>query len=759
MSNTESAGTTSIGAEPRVRRWFESRSCRFLIWGTILLSAMAVWLGRRIATGGPPALDATVEASITVDETAPSAVVVENVPTTDGIDASDVAPPAPTTDVTEIIHGRHRVGLSEVANATVTVTLTPTSDAESPRFVMLRRGRFPGDVLFSIDGRVPTEEPSTLVGDGLPLVLEDGSEWNGPVLLGEGRWRNGQRVLVPLPDDIDGPITVTLQPLNGLAGPFVLDEVALFAHRERVIQGLQPWSHLFNDFEVYYEILPGLILFTGLLGVFALSRLPVERAQTWGLPFVLAMAASAMTLQLWAAHNPWWGRGLHMTITTGMALEGPGSNLNYGAHMGSNVLQGNGPVVTKGIPPWHRMPGYAYFVAVAGLLAGTSTDIARIGFASALLQAAAFVFAVGWFFHNAARAMPPWVALLTSLLLSLQPCYAMTTQIEGLMPAMAIFLAGAGCRYVAAAASGSPSTWQVLALHAAFATWFVVRPDVVPGWFAVSALLAGRAWWNGEGRLWRSWPVLRHPVVASTLFLTIGLSWAFFKLPMTGEFCMTTNSCGASAVCGLWDVPNQWGYTPSDGMYHQWIAGQGFPVTTSKAAGSFATKETVRFWFTYPVYTVSLLWHELLTFVYHHSHPTLSTMVFPFAPKAYAFVNWILLGVIAASLLTGYRRTQSLLLGWGVLFNMPLFFLLYSSAGRFYNTTTTFLLAATIPLLMDAGFYRHLARRSNLTALVAGTVTFAALFGNTLDHAVMKCNRLRYASPLLDPADSKIVNP
>src|SRR5439155_3890851 len=70
----------------------------------------------------------------------------------------------------------------------------------------------------------------------------------------------------------------------------------------------------------------------------------------------------------------------------------------------------------------------------------------------------------------------------------------------------------------------------------------------------------------------------------------------------------------------------------------------------------------------------------------------------------------LLLAVVAVSLAVNHQRTRSFLLGWVLFLNMPLFFVVFSSGGRFYSAAGVSLVVAAVPLLFERGFYKQMAR-------------------------------------------------
>ena len=172
--------------------------------------------------------------------------------------------------------------------------------------------------------------------------------------------------------------------------------------------------------------------------------------------------------------------------------------------------------------------------------------------------------------------------------------------------------------------------------------------------------------------------------------LAVGVPWGLFKQRYTGEFSMTTNSAGASLMVGLWEVPHPFVWTVDDGSYGRWAEIAGLP-SDRKVASDAAVRETLRFWLTYPGYLVSLVWHEFMQFWSGQMAPGIwyfSDRLVRFSPRLaenMPYLRLASLAVIAVAVFTRYRPVMVLLLGWIVFFNVPLYFLVYSSAGRFYN--------------------------------------------------------------------------
>ena len=84
------------------------------------------------------------------------------------------------------------------------------------------------------------------------------------------------------------------------------------------------------------------------------------------------------------------------------------------------------------------------------------------------------------------------------------------TQVDSIMVGVYFLTAAALCLYLDRSRERSvPPLRYHLLVHLAFATWFLMRPDGLVGWMAISVIL-----------YWRAWRYLALPL---TLCLAIGL--------------------------------------------------------------------------------------------------------------------------------------------------------------------------------------------------------------------------------------------
>jgi len=524
--------------------------------------------------------------------------------------------------------------------------------------------------------------------------------------------------------------------------PLVIDEIGLYASDEGLLRDARPWLTSMSDSEYYQKYVPRLIRALMLCCIVFVPLLSCRYRAPAGITYIILAAAAASLLLTYAVYSPFWTRDFKIgLLASGTLQEGAGSNLNYGLHMGASLLQGNGPVIGTTVP-WHRMPGYAFFNAIAGILAGTTSDLYLIGICTVALQVLFFTASAGFCYWALAKLLGSLSALVVLSVAVILPSQVFYTQVDSIIPAIAFLNLGAISLLLAnVRANGHASRWLHTLVHGSFALWFVMRPDVLPGWLAVSVIL-----------YWKTWRMLVLPVCFA---LAIGLPWGAFRYYKNGEFVMTTTSVGASAMGGLWEAPNKFKWEVSDGSVFEWMKLNGQQWGT-KSSNDFAVREVVRFWFTYPGYMVSLVWHELNNFVYLQSWPGFNSPVLSDASRLRGSLVWGLFALIALSIAIGYQRLRTILVTWAVFFNLPIFFLIYSSGGRFYSGVSVGLLAGSLPLVLDRGFYRQLVLRPLVSMLIATLFVIVSVYGLMWDKALLGWNEFRYWTPFLDPTKSTL---
>ncbi len=447
-------------------------------------------------------------------------------------------------------------------------------------------------------------------------------------------------------------------------------------------------------------------------------------------------------MELWVVHNPYWyqARDLRVTLASGPLQEGVGANLNYGMYLGSRLLKGEGLTFGPGWVPWERMPGYGFFGALAGVMAGFKTDLFAIGIASIQLHLLFFALANAAFAAAAMRVMRPGLVAAAASLVCFMPNQLANTQADSIMVALYLLTAAALCLYLEQErAAGWPRFRYHLLVHLSFAVWFLVRPEGVVGWAAISLILYGKR---------RAW---RYALLPAALYLAIGVSWGLYKRQYTGEFSMTTNTVGDNAWIGLWQAPNKFRWKTADPSYFEWAESVGVPAT-SKRASDRALREVARFVVTYPVYAAHLALFRFLEFV----DVDVFNGILSFPHVDYERLRgpavWSLIAVVTLCFLLPHEPRRTLFLGWPLLFNLPLFLLFFSDDMRHIAPVTAALLVTAVPPLLEAAFYRSLLARRRLGLAVG--LAFAAVWflAHWADRALLASDAWRYWTPFLDPA-------
>lgn len=539
---------------------------------------------------------------------------------------------------------------------------------------------------------------------------------------------------------VGGRLAVTLERPPGSSEVLRVEELGVFASDARLLRDERPFLRSLPDRRVYYGLLGRGCLGLAVIGLLAAFLLPARLARPMAAAFALTLTLAVAALELWLVHNPYWhhSRDIRVMLATGPVQEGVGANLNYGMYLGSRLLQGEGITFGPGWVPWERTPGYAFFGALAGLLAGYRTDIFSIGVQLVMMHVLFLAVANALFVSAASRVVRPPAALAVALAIAFMPNQLANTQVDSIMVAVYLLTAAALCRYLDRSRAGVvPPLADHLLVHGAFALWFLMRPDGMAGWAAVSLLL-----------YWRRWRRLALPAV---LYLAIGLSWGAYKYRYTGEFSMTTNTVGDNAWIGLWQVPHKFRWQTADPSYFAWADAKGVPPT-SKLASDTALREVARFALTYPVYAVHLVVHRLLEFVDVNSFNGVLSYPHVVYERLRGAGVAALVFVFAACLVLRHEAPRTLLVGWPILFNLPLFLVFFSDGMRHVAPVTAALFASTLPSLLEPTFYQTLWRRRRAAAAIATGVMVLWLGGRWVDRALLASDSLRYWTPFLDPA-------
>jgi hypothetical protein len=420
-------------------------------------------------------------------------------------------------------------------------------------------------------------------------------------------------------------------------------------------------------------------------------------------------------------------------------------NLTYGAQLAANLREGHGFRYDNGSVETYRMPGYPALVAVAGAITGTPErdlrSVTRITIWTQLLLTA---FAIGLFVFMAGPRLRRPVVLALALLLPLLPADVELTQEDSVILAAGLIAAAALLPFLDRA-RGDRARWRdVVLLHGAFAFWYLMRTDVAIAWAIVSLIVHGRRW--------------RHLLVWLTLFVGINTGFGAYTATHGNEFTFGTNNLGHVAFIGLWQEPqDRFQWQPSDASYDQWISANGYTYRRPGANG-FAERQIARFYLTYPGYVTTMAVDK--TFGYFDKQAWSSSTPFSIGRRLATahWVSWLLFSAIVLALATGYRRRKTALLGWGVLFVLPIF-LFVQSEPRFTLFVTASLLVGGLSVLSRRGFYRTLLRRWQLALPLAAVLLCIWLWHGRIDSALLGWDGFRYWAPFLDPSGSTLVVP
>lgn len=401
-------------------------------------------------------------------------------------------------------------------------------------------------------------------------------------------------------DQISLIVMRSAQPAHLLKVPFFIEDIGLYETDEGPLYDNRMFMKqipidVFNA-KLYYELI--CLAFVSFLMTMLITG---KRNALISIPvYVFVLAFTMTTVELYTGFPSGAENEDLRTIGSTISFQGEGANLNWGLFMASNLMTG------KGLTPyWNRMPGYGLMSTIAGFTAGDFTNVAGMSIHMVFLQIAFFAVAITFFAWSAIKIMSHRAAALISTIICYMPNNFFFTQVDSIMISVAIIVTGVLFLYIRKDEDCDkvPLLYYLL-VHAAFAFWFLMRPDVLPGWMIISVVIHRRSW--------------RHYLIPVIFFLIIGLAWGTYKYKKIGEFNMTTASFGASAFVGLWEIEHKFVWETSDGSTFR--LGEILGVDATRKAGSSRfVKEVIRFYFTYPVYTISLIWHEFMQFILHQS--------------------------------------------------------------------------------------------------------------------------------------------
>jgi hypothetical protein len=336
------------------------------------------------------------------------------------------------------------------------------------------------------------------------------------------------------------------------------------------------------------------------------------------------------------------------------------------------------------------------------------------------------------------------VACLLGVLIVLLPKQVNNTEVDSIVAPIVLLVLSAIIVTLSSTRAGDPPPVHAwLLVNAAFALWFLMRNDILPGWIVVSAGLAGWRW--------------RRLAVPLALIASIALPWAFYKRQYSHEFNLMPTNAGEVLFLSLCEVPGAFPYECTDDGYFAWANRFGTGSPTNRRESYLATAEVVRHWVTYPVHFGLMILVKLRRCVVDYSWPgfrtRLSGLYSGFMRQGlFAF----LLTLVGVSLAVDHQRRRSLLLGWPLLLNMPIFLIVFDSSGRFYAAAAVSLLVTAVPLLFERGFAVQVRRHVWRAAAVVACAGLFLAGGPRVEAWVQSNDSIHYWAPMLDPGRSTI---
>src|SRR5262249_45612434 len=134
-------------------------------------------------------------------------------------------------------------------------------------------------------------------------------------------------------------------------------------------------------------------------------------------------------------------------------------------------------------------------------------------------------------------------------------------------------------------------------------------------------------------------------------------------------------------------------------------------------------------------------------------YPTqLQVFVFGAIPRFWLVMS--LVAVVAICVAIGHERERTLLLAWPLWFDAPLFWVMFASRGRFYSAAGVALVAAAVPPLFEAPFYKTIALRPVRAAVALACVGLFAAIAWPMHRWLLGWDAFHYWTPFLNPATS-----
>ena len=546
------------------------------------------------------------------------------------------------------------------------------------------------------------------------------------------------RTAIPLPAH-DAITAISFAP--AMPAPIVVAELGLFEDTRGLLSDERPLFQFIPPQRYHGTLVPRAVMRLCFFTIIAAFFVPASLLRRFN-PFILAVVCfSLCLLDLAVLYSPYTARDLRASYASGPMQEIAGSNLNGALWEATRLLHGQGLTVADGLVSWAKMPGYGLFASAAALLFGARTFV-DLATATVLLQVLFYSGALGFFTWAAGRLWRPPVVWTLGLLLAMLPKQLGYTQVDSIIAPIALLILATLCLRLAAREEDRPVARIDLVLHLLFAVWFLMRPDVLPGWAIVSLILHARD--------------PRRLLIPIALAATIGIGWAGYKMRYTGEFVPTTSTTGASLLCGLWEVPSRFPWVCSDESYFAWVSAHTPFEQKSQAASNIVVREVFKFWLTYPGHVIVMVYNKMMRCVGGDLWPGIPTdlqqSVFQIVGRGSLIL--LFLTTIALAAATGYQRARTLLLAWPLFLNAPLFWIMQTSEGRYYGAVGVAILVAAVPLLFDPDFYRALLERHRATAAVLVGVSVLAIGAWPLHDWLLRNDAFHYWTPFLDASRS-----
>jgi hypothetical protein len=550
------------------------------------------------------------------------------------------------------------------------------------------------------------------------------------------------RTVISLPQPTPNWNRITFAPTSS-EGAVVIRELGFFAtDRDLLRPPRQPFQAI-SGASFYATLAAVLTLAVCAFVVFAAWTAPHEMDRL--IPWLLTLLClSICVLDLGTIFSPYWSFDLRSSYGEELIVSAVGGNVVGGLQEGSRLARGLGQTIGPGFVQWHRMPGYGWLCALAAVI-GRTTDLVEIAAIVVLLQVALYSAAVGLFVAVGRRVFGVPIATLIGVLITLLPKQLGQTEADSIIaPICLVVLAALLVTLSQTSGHGAPSMRTFLLVNAACALWFAVRNDVLPGWVALSLALAGRRWWR-----------LMVPVM---LMAAIALPWAFYKRQYSQEFDLLPTNTGEVLLLSLCEAPGAFPYECSDDGYQEWAKRAGHTDMTSRAASNLAVAEVVRHWVTYPVHFGLMIWFKLRRCLSDQSWPgfrTRTSVLYSGIP-GHVGLFVFLAAVVTMAIVVNHALRRTLLLGWALFLNMPIFFIVFTSAGRFYSAAGVSLLVTAVPLLFEARLYSSLRRHPWRAAVVIACFGLFIVEGSRVEDWVVANDAIHYWTPFLDPHDSSL---